>query len=116
MVLVVGVVLALAAGLAVVLVDVAAYALAAARAQGAADAAARAAVAITDPRGGLVGDAEADARALVEASGGQLRSCRCPPGAATATVLVRVPVPTLVLHRVAARAVDATATARLVAP
>lgn len=116
MVMVVGVVLALALAMAVLLVDVAAYLLAAARAQAAADAAARAAVAITDPRGQLSGDARADAATVASAAGATLVRCSCRDGDTEVAVEVGVRPPTTILHRFAAREVTASAAARLAEP
>lgn len=115
-ILLVGVVLAVAAGLGVLVVDLTAYLLAAGRAQAAADAAARAAVAITDPRGRVDGDALADATTIVNAHGADLRSCDCGDGTDRVTVEVAVLVPGLVVPRFAAREVTATSAARLAPP
>lgn len=92
----------------VVVVDVTGYLVAAARAQGVADAAALAAVAV-DVRG-----PRAAATRIVEAAGASLERCDC--GGGRAEVAVGVPVPGLVVPRLGARRVIATARAGLVRP
>lgn len=100
----------------VAVVDVAAYLVAATRAQAAADAAALAAVARSDPRGGTPGHPAAAAARAAVAGGGSLVSCTCPPRARQVAVVVRVPVRAVAVTRVAARAVEARASARLIRP
>jgi hypothetical protein len=92
---------------AVVMIDLTGYLVAAARAQQLADAAALAAVSV-DVRG-----TRAAATTLVEAGGGSLVACDC-DRAGHAAVIVGVPVPGLVVPRVGAARVEATARARLV--
>jgi len=94
---------------AVVGIDLTGYLVAAARAQQLADAAALAAV------GGDVRGPRAAATALAEAGGGSLVACDC-GRAEEATVVVGVPVPGLVVPRVGAARVEATARARLIGP
>jgi len=93
----------------VVLIDLTGYLVAAARAQQLADAAALAAVSedVRGPRGA--------ATALVEALGGSLVACDC-DRAGPAEVVVGVPVPGLVVPRVGAGRVEATARAQLRRP
>ncbi len=97
-----------AAVAAVVVVDVTGYLVAAARAQAVADAAALAAVA-DDVRG-----PRAAATRVAEAGGASLERCDC--GGGRAEVAVGVPVPGLVVPRLGARRVVATARAGLVRP
>lgn len=94
---------------AVVVLDLTGFVVAAARAQQLADAAALAAVS-ADVRG-----PRAAAAGLVEAGGGSLVACDC-DRAGQAEVVVGVPVPGLVVPRVGARRVEATARAGLVGP
>lgn len=96
-------------------VDLAAYLLAGARAQAAADAAALAAVARSDARARLPGDARSAARRVADANGAALRACRCHRGAAEVEVVAAVAVRALAVTRFAGRSVTATARARLVA-
>jgi hypothetical protein len=94
---------------AVVVLDLTGFVVAAARAQQLADAAALAAVS-ADVRG-----ARTAATVLVEAGGGSLVACDC-DRAGSAEVIVGVPVPGLIVPRVGARRVEATARAGLVGP
>lgn len=94
---------------AVVMLDLTGFVVAAARAQQLADAAALAAVS-ADVRGPRTA-----ATALVEAGGGSLVVCDC-DRAGHAEVVVGVPVAGLVVPRVGARRVEATARAGLVGP
>ena len=94
----------------VVVVDLTAYLVAAARAQQMADSAALAAVA-ADVRGPRVVAVD-----LAVAGGGSLVACDCPDGAGRATVVVSVPVPGLVVPRLGAGRVEASAGAELVWP
>ena len=91
----------------VVTVDVTGYLVAASRAQAAADAAALAAAA--DVRG-----PRAAATRVVAAAGASLERCDC--GGGRAEVAVGVPVPGIVVPRLGARRVVATARAGLVRP
>jgi Flp pilus assembly protein TadG len=94
----------------VVIIDLSAYLVAAARAQQLADAASLAAVsdAVRGPR--------AAAERVVAAGAGSLDACDCPAGADRATVDVSVAVPGLLLPRLGASRVTATAEAALVGP
>jgi uncharacterized membrane protein len=94
---------------AVVLVDLTGYLVAASRAQQMADAAALAAVS-----GDVRGPREA-ATVLVDALGGSLVACDC-DRAGHAEVVVGVAVPGLVVPRVGAARVEATARAELLRP
>jgi hypothetical protein len=94
----------------VVVVDITAYFVAAARAQQLADSAALAAL-TADVRG-----PRAVAAALAAAGGGSLVACDCPGAAGRAEVVVSVPVPGLVVPRLGAGRVEASAGAELVAP
>jgi hypothetical protein len=94
---------------AVVLIDLSGYLVAAARAQQLADAAALAAL------GGDVRGTRVAAGELVTAGGGSLVACDC-DRAGHADVVVGVAVPGLVVPRVGAGRVEATARARLVGP
>ncbi|MFN2556207.1 MAG: pilus assembly protein TadG-related protein [Nitriliruptorales bacterium] len=98
----------------VLVVDLAAYLVAGARAQGAADAAALAAVALSDPRGGLAGDPRAAATQVAVESGGELRRCICAHRRGEVEVTVAVPVRALAVTRFAGRVVTATSKAHLV--
>jgi len=93
----------------VVLIDLTGYLVAAARAQQLADATALAAVSadVRGPRGA--------ATAFAEALGGSLIACDC-DRAGRSEVVVGVPVPGLVVPRVGAGRVEATARAELVLP
>ncbi len=105
------------AGLVLVLViDLAAYLVAGARAQGAADAAALAAVAVSDPRGGLEGDPRSVATRVAVEAGGELRECACSYGQGEVEVTVAVPVRALAVTRLAGRSVTASSKAHLVPP
>ena len=97
-----------AAVAAVVVVDVTGYVVAASRAQAVADAAALAAVA-DDVRG-----PRAAATRIADAAGASLERCDC--GGGRAEVAVGLPVPGLVIPRLGARKVVATARAGLVRP
>ncbi len=88
----------------VVVVDVGAWTWAAARARTAADGAALAAVVDGD-------DPRDAAREVALLSGGDLVACTCEVGAREAEVAVRFPVGGLVLHRVWATHVEASARA-----
>ena len=94
---------------AVVLIDLTGYLVAAARAQQMADSAALAAVSedVRGPHGA--------AAAVVEALGGSLVACDC-DRAGRAEVVVGVAVPGLVIPRVGAGRVEATARAELLRP
>ena len=94
---------------AVVLIDLSGYLVAASRAQQLADAAALAAVA------GDVRGPRAAAAAVVEPLGGSLGACDC-DRAGHAEVVVGVAVPGLIVPRVGAGRVEATARAALVGP
>ncbi len=98
----------------VLVVDLAAYLVAGARAQGAADAAALAAIAISDPRGGLDGDPRAAATQVAVEGGGELRRCSCALGQEEVEVTVAVPVRALAVTRFAERTATATSRAHLV--
>jgi hypothetical protein len=100
---------------AVAIVDVAAYLVAASRAQTLADTAALAAVGVeaTVPS---TGSPRAQAATVVAAGGGTLERCVCTAGAAHAETAVSVPVPGLVVPRLGAGRVEATATAALAPP
>ncbi|MDP8960274.1 MAG: hypothetical protein M3N32_01395 [Actinomycetota bacterium] len=98
----------------VLVVDLAAYLVAGARAQGAADAAALAAVAVSDPRGGLDGDPWAVATRVAVEAGGALRRCDCARSQREVEVTVAVPVRALAVTRFAGRTATATARAHLV--
>lgn len=113
-----GVVLAALGLVTVLIVDVAAYLAAASRAQAAADAGALAAAAATDPRTGASRDPTASVEQVVAVTGARLERCECRSGGGRVTVHVSVPVPALVVTRLAARRVTATASAevRLVPP
>lgn len=97
-----------AAVAAVVVLDLTGYLVAAARAQALADAAALAAV-VDDVRG-----PHAAAARIAGAGGASLERCSC--GGGRAEVTVGLPVPGLVVPRLGARRVVATARAELVAP
>lgn len=95
-----------------VVVDLGAYAHAVARAQGAADAAALAAAVAAHPDHRPEKDPREVASAVAIASGGMLVRCRCRRQVdATVEVTVRMPVSGIVIPRVWARSVDATASA-----
>jgi hypothetical protein len=99
----------------VALIDVTAYLVAAARAQSLADAAALAAVSVdaTVPaRGSPLGRA----RTVVAAGDGLLERCGCVQGTGHAETVVSVAVPGLVLPRLGAGRVEATARAVLAPP
>ncbi len=98
----------------VLVVDLAAYLVAGARAQGAADAAALAAVAVSDPRGGLDGDPRAVATRVAVEAGGELRSCVCGHREGEVEVTVAFPVRALAVTRFAQRTATATSRAHLV--
>jgi hypothetical protein len=100
---------------AVALIDVTAYLVAAARAQSLADAAALAAVAADaeHPRGS---QPRARAETLVRAGDGRLERCACRPGTGRASTEVSVEVPGLVLPRLGAGRVLASADAVLTPP
>jgi hypothetical protein len=100
---------------AVAIVDVAAYLVAASRAQTLADAAALAAVSTeaTLPPGG---SPRAQAATVVAAGDGALERCACAAGSARAETAVSLPVPGLVIPRLGAGRVEATATAILTPP
>ena len=100
----------LAAVAAVVVLDLGAFLVAAARAQALADAAALAAVAV-DVRSPHVA-----AGRVATALGGSLDACDCAPERGRAEVVVSVPVPGLVVPRLGAGRVAATARAALVVP
>jgi hypothetical protein len=93
---------------AVVVMDLGGYLVAAARAQSAADAAALAAVA-PDVR-----SPHAAAGRVLDALGGSLERCECRSGSGRVEVTVSVPVPGLVVPRLGASRVTATARAELV--
>lgn len=98
----------------VLVVDLAAYLVAGARAQGAADAAALAAVAVSDPRGGLDGDPRAVAAQVAIEAGGEMRRCVCAQRQGEVEVTVDVPVRAVAVTRFAGRTVTATSKAHLV--
>jgi Flp pilus assembly protein TadG len=94
----------------VVMLDLSAYLVAAARAQQVADSAALAAVS-----DGARRPREAAER-VASAGAGSLTSCDCSEGTGRATVTVSVEVPGLLIPRVGASRVNATATAALTGP
>jgi hypothetical protein len=99
----------------VALIDVTAYLVAASRAQSLADAAALAAVtvdAVVPAQGGPRGRAST----VVSAADGRLERCGCRAGTGRASTEVSVPVPGLVLPRLGAARVVASAEAVLVPP
>ncbi len=98
----------------VLVVDLTAYLVATARAQGAADAAALAAVAVSDPRGGLTGDPRTVAARVAVEAGGELRRCDCARRQGEVEVTVAIPVRALAVTRFAGRSATATARAHLV--
>lgn len=111
-----GTAVAVAALVLVLLVDATAYLAAASRAQAAADAAALAAVAVADPRGRTPGDPATEAGRVSAAADARLEACRCPAGGTSVEVAVSVPVPGLVVPRLAAQRVTAVAAAELRPP
>jgi hypothetical protein len=100
---------------AVAIVDVAAYLVTASRAQTLADAAALAAVSAeaTLPP---AGSPRARAATVAAAGGGTLERCVCAAGSARTETAVSLPVPGLVIPRLGAGRVEATATAALTPP
>lgn len=94
----------------VVMIDLSAYLVAAARAQQVADAAALAAAsdAVRGPR--------VAAERVASAGAGSVTACDCPQGTGRATVTVSVEVPGLLIPRLGASRVSATATAALTEP
>jgi hypothetical protein len=100
---------------AVALVDVAAYLVAASRAQTLADTAALAAVGV-EASVPSSGSPRAQAATVVAAGGGILERCVCTAGSGRAETAVSVPVPGLVVPRLGAGRVEATATAVLTPP
>lgn len=112
----VGVVVATGALVLLLLVDLTAYLAAASRAQAAADAAALAAIVVADPRGRTAGDPAAVARRVATAADARVDGCVCRVGLAHVRVEASVPVPGLVVPRLAGRRVRATAEAELRPP
>jgi hypothetical protein len=100
---------------AVALVDVAAYLVAASRAQSLADAAALAAVTV-DAAAPARGSPRGRASIVVRAGDGRLERCGCRAGTGRASAEVSVPVPGLVLPRIGAARVIASAEAALAPP
>lgn len=99
----------------VVVVDLGAYAAAVSRAQAAADAVALAAALAAHPDARPSDDPTRAARHLAIEAGGDLVRCDCPRRRhAEVVVVVRFRVGGLVIPRVWARSVDATASARAV--
>jgi Flp pilus assembly protein TadG len=100
---------------AIALIDVSAYLVAASRAQSLADAAALAAVS-TDSSLPLSGSPWGRAVTVVAASDGELERCTCAVGTGRAEAVVSVAVPGLLLPRLGAGRVEATAAAVLAPP
>jgi hypothetical protein len=99
----------------VVTIDLGGYAFAAARAQAAADAGALAAAVAAHPDSHGRGDPAEAARRVIIAQGGDLVHCFCPSTrGATVQVVARMPVGGLVIRRILASSVDATARATTV--
>jgi hypothetical protein len=106
--------LALVAVALLLITDLAAYVIAAERAQGAADAAALAAVAVSDPRGGIGGPPRSVAARVARAAGTDILDCVCPDGAEEVEVRVSAQVRAIAVTRFAGGEVEAVARARLV--
>jgi hypothetical protein len=100
---------------AIALIDVTAYLVAAARAQSLADAAALAAVSADTPPS-TSGTPRGNAQTVVATGEGRLERCECVAGQGHASAVVSVPVPGLVLPRLGAARVTATADAVLAPP
>jgi len=100
---------------AIVIIDVGAYLVAAARGQSLADASALAAVS-ADATATHMSLPLREATRVAVAGRGRLEACDCRSGSQRATVTVSVEVPGLVLPRLGARRVEATASSVLAPP